>query len=295
MKKLLMVAGVVAALVASSLASGAAEVAVSLTSTGFQPNAPQVNWGDTLVFTNKDSTKHTLLIPRLDVTKDLNPGESYTQLLEVNAGSYQMRDRISNRTFNGRFEVSITGTLTLKASSVSVVYGKPLQLSGVSPYPQAPVILETRPPGQSQWTQLTTVTPGADGSYGAQVSLQRGGRIQAVTAGTQLFSAPVAVTVVPRMTVSIDPRRPADGSTVKIIVKVGPAGAARSASLETYVTLRKRWQKLKTATVGATTGVVRFPVKATLTPTQYRIVIARSGMNPGYVPIMSKPFKITGR
>lgn len=294
MKKLLVGVAVVTALVVSGLAASAAEVQVSLTATGFQPNAPQINWGDTIVFTNKDSAKHTLLIPRLELTKDLGPGESFAQKFEVDAGSYQMRDRLANRTYNGRIEVSLTGQLTLKGAA-SVAYGKRLAVSGTSPYAETPVVLETRAPGQGgDWTPLVTVTPGADGSFTAALPLERGGRIQATTAGGQLRSQPILVTVVPKLAVSVVPRRPKVGRLAKIVVKIGPAGAARGATLETYVTLRKRWTRVKTTPVKATTGVVTFSVKATEAPTQYRITVARASTNPGYVAIQSKPFKITG-
>ncbi|MFN8222147.1 MAG: cupredoxin domain-containing protein [Gaiellales bacterium] len=296
MRKLLVGAAVVAALALASLglAAGAAEIQVSLVGSGFQPETSPVNWGDTVVFKNNDSTKHTLLIPRLDLTKDLNPGESFSQIFDKEDGSYQIRDRHSNRTYNGRLEVTVSGTLALKGPQ-TLQSGKGLVLTGTSPYPQAPVSIETRPPGRGgDWAQVTTVTPAGDGSFSVSIPFEKGGRIQATTAAGQLRSETLLVSVIPRLTISVTPRRPKDGKPAKISVKVSPVGAARTATLESYLTLRKRWVKVKVTPVSATTGVVAFSVKATKAPTQYRVSIPRSAVNPGFVTFISKPFKITG-
>jgi plastocyanin len=294
MRRLLLIGAAAIGLAISGLAVGATEHQVTLTATGIQPANTQVGWGDTIVFTNTDSAQHTLLIPRLELTKDIPAGGTYTHLFEVEAGSYQVRDRFGSKTNQGRVEVAVAaaGSLTL-SSAATVVFGKPLAVKGISPYGASPVLVQTRPPGQgATWATLATLTPGIDGSFVGSIALQRGGRLQATAAGGQLRSAPVIVTVVPVLAVKFTPKRPAVGAFAKILATLQPAGAATTATLERYDTLRKRWVRVKTVPIRST-GVAAFAVRMTKVVTSYRVVIGRSSSQPGFATVTSKPFKIT--
>jgi Cupredoxin-like domain len=291
MRRLLLTCAAATALGIAGLAAGAAEHQVKLTGSGIQPANTQVGWGDTIVFTNADSVSHTLQIPRLQLSQEIPAGGTHTQKFDVQGGSYQLRDRVTPRTYAGRVDVAVAGVVTL-AAPATVGYGKALNVKGTSPYGDTPVVVETRPTTQgSAWTQLTTVTPTLDGAYVAAVTIQRGGRVVATAAGGQLRSAPVVVSVIPVLTVSVAPKRPAAGAFAKITAKLLPAGAATTASLERYDALRKRWVRAKTASFRSK-PTAAFAIRATKVQTSYRIVIGRSSTQPGFVAVLSKPFKI---
>ena len=74
MRRLLLIGAAATGLAVAGLAVGATEHQVTLTATAIQPANAQVGWGDTIVFTNTDSAQHTLLIPRLQLTKEIPAG-----------------------------------------------------------------------------------------------------------------------------------------------------------------------------------------------------------------------------
>ena len=80
----------------------------------------------------------------------------------------------------------------------------------------------------SAWTQITTTTCGPDGTWATSVVLPASGQVRAVFAGDatrgRLESAPVAVRVVPSMTLTSDKRRAQAGR----LRDLGHAGARRS-------------------------------------------------------------------
>lgn len=282
-----------AALVAVAAAGGATSHAVALTATGPQPAQVTVKWGDSVVFSNSDSTPHTLLIPRLGVTVDLGSGASHTQAFTGRRGTYPFRERIGNRSAEGVVTVDVSGTLALKAAPTNLTYGRPLQVTGTSPYAESPVALLFRTHGSGTWSPLRTVTPSAAGGFSASVPFAKGGALMATVAEGQLRSAPVAFLVKPTLTVRAASRRVKAGSPIKLAARIRPGGAVSSATLERYDAERKRWLRASTARI-AKTGVGSFSLRAEKGANRLRVIVPRSALTPGYAEVASKTVTVTG-
>lgn len=286
MRRRLALAAAACLLVVAGVAVAATEHQVSLTATGPQPAQLKVGWGDTVVFTNSDKVAHTLFIQRLNLTQEIPAGGTFSRTFDVKKGAYPYRQKAPSKVFLGTITVEVAGTLTFQVPTQSQPFGKPLAVRGTSPYPGAQVKIDYRAPGSASFSELTTVTAGADGGYTATLSLARGGRLVASTAGGQLRSAIASVEVVPRIALSATPRRPAAGRFVRLLARISPPDAASTATLERYDGERKRWLKLRTVGV-PTSGLAPFSVRAAAGANRFRVVISRSAARAGYAAATS--------
>ncbi|WP_053226516.1 N-acetylmuramoyl-L-alanine amidase [Solirubrobacter soli] len=172
--------------------------------------------------------------------------------------------------------------ITVKASSQKGA--KPTSVSGVLRFADgsspagAALGVEYMAAG-SAWTQVTTTTCGVDGNWSTSVQLPASGQVRAVFAGdatrTRLESAPVAVKVVPSMSLTSDKRRAKAGTAFAISGTLAPGQALVQCLLERQV--GNRWVTVQRKRIGASSG--RFqtkvrPKKAGL----YRVSIIAAGV-----------------
>lgn len=88
----------------------AATVNVSITSTGFVPESITVTQGDTVVWTNNDTTDHTATDDELNWDTDvIEPGETGSLVFNT-VGSF---------TYSDTVDPTITGTITVEEGDVA--------------------------------------------------------------------------------------------------------------------------------------------------------------------------------
>ncbi len=296
MRALSRIATALATLVLVGVATGATgptDHQVALTTTGPQPAAVGVAWGDSVVFTNTAGAAVRFAIPKLNVATDIAAGGTLSQKFVLRRGSYRFTQRIGNEMHSGTVTVDVAGAVTVKAVPADVPFGKPVALTGTSPYGAAPVDVTMRE-AQGALKTLATLTTQTDGSFSTRVTVPRGGRIVVTAAAGQLRSNRVTLTVVPRVVVTAKPQRTKPGTFVKVRAVFRPAGAAARAFLDVYETARNRWQPNKSAAVNKA-GVVAFGLRVAKGKTQMRIRVPASGRRAGYADVTTKPVAVVAK
>jgi plastocyanin len=283
------------AAVGAGVSAAATQVEIKLTATGPQPAEVKLNWGDTVVFTNADTVPHSIAIPKLALNSPaIPPGGTLTQVFDGKRGSYPFRQRLPSKSYPGLITVEVTGTLTLKTPKPVVPTGRPVLLSGVSAYGPSPVSLQARLAGASSgWVVLATVTPDESGAFSAPVAIARGGRLRATAAAGQLVSPTVSVTILPKLKLTVFPRKTKKGRPVKITTRIQPANAARTATLETFNPRRNAWSRVRTSSF-TSAGVVTFTWPAAGGSTLVRVIVPRSSVNSGFAPTLTLGVTVKG-
>jgi plastocyanin len=164
-------AALVAALVAVVVAAPAhaATINVRITKSSFSPSSVRINFGDTVRWTNADTTNHQVVADNGSFASPiLKPKQSYSYTFRT-AGRFPYHDAIKPSL---KGVVRVNGpppTLTFGASQPIVVYGTQTTLNGVVSNKKAAetVTLFYQPYGQSSPIQLAVVqtTTGGNFSY----------------------------------------------------------------------------------------------------------------------------------
>jgi plastocyanin len=272
----------------------AASHSVTLTATGPTPTALTIGWGDTVSFVNADTEPHSITISRIETTSAaIPPGGTFTQVFDGRGGNYFFR-QLGTRNFNGNIALVVTGRVTIAASSEVVPFGRPVTLRGTSPYPGAPVVIEQRQPGgASEWSDLSTLTAGADGAWSTTVRPTMGSQYRATVAAKQLRSAAVAVSLTPVIRITRYPRRVKTGRPATITARITPAAAASGAELERFDTRRKSWNREATARVRRGRVTLRWD-EVEKGRSRIRVSVRRGSLEPGFEPSASPQVFITG-
>ena len=166
MRKLILVATAVAALTGAS-GSSAATATVTITKAGFVPAAVSVRVGDTVSWTNTDTTVHQVVFDKVACNLTIQPAQSGSCTF-TKAGSYNYRDPSQRGSFRGSVEVvSPTSATTIAASRTTVVYGQSMTFTGqlASRQSGATVELWAQPAGQSAFIKVTQVTSTDNGNW----------------------------------------------------------------------------------------------------------------------------------
>ena len=282
----------VAALAAAGFAL-ADTVSITLGPKGPQPGVVTVEWGDTLAFVNGDSVAHGITSSRSDLgAATIPPGSTYAGAVTVRAGSYQFR-QTGGKSFPGTVVVTATGTVTLKANRATVVYGRPVVLTGVSSKPDTPVVLEQRATGDPAWRPLATVTAAADGSFGAAAQLEESVRVRASIAGGQIKSATVSVGLAPALAISSIGTRTAVGHVLPIAARLTPGKAATHVTLLECGPTTGGWRTVAAKPPGLS-GRITFRWTAGYGRTLLRAVVLRRDTTQGFEPQQSGTIAVTG-
>lgn len=203
--------------VLSASSAVAANQGVTITSAGFVPKDVTVQVGDTVSFTNSDSSAH-----QVDFRGAAGVGCSATPLvIQVGqAGSctfatsgtfaYSDPNRKGN-TFKGTVTVAapptVSGSATIAASAPLVVYGAKVTLSGkIAPTKGAVTVdLWARPYPETAFAKVASVASGGDGSYAFSLppQIRTEYKTQFTDGNVRGESAAVAVQVRPRVTLAL--------------------------------------------------------------------------------------------
>lgn len=268
---------------------------ITLRPDGPQPRTVTVPWGDTVSFQNADALSHAITLPRINVEgPSIPPGGSWAHVFDGRGGNYLFRQLGGPANHQGTIVVDVEGKATLTASSSSVPFGKTVTLRGTSTLPGFPVKIVLRVLGEaSEWTDVNTLTAGADGSFSTTVQPKFGARYRASVAADQIFSASVFVGVRPLVSMKVGSRRVRTGTSMTITGRVTPADAATSASLERFDARRKSWGTEATVKVRAG-GRLVFKWKAKAGTSPLRVSLRRTALRPGWDATASRSVAVTG-
>jgi plastocyanin len=270
----------------------AGTISVTLGPKGPQPAVVTVEWGDTLAFVNGDSVTHGLTSPRPDFsTTAISPAATYAGTVTARKGSYQYR-QTGGKSFAGTVVVTATGTVTLKASKATVVYGRPVLLTGVTTKPDTPVLIEQRLTGDTTWRPLGSVQSAADGTFADSVQLALSARLRASIAGGQIRSATVTVALKPVLTISSNARRTKVGRSIPISARLTPGKAATRVTLFECSPYTSGWRAVARKPPGLS-GRITFRWTAGYGRTLLRAAVERRYAAPGFGTQQSGTIAIT--
>jgi plastocyanin len=117
----------------ASAASGERTVSktVSITATGFSPDSVTIRPGDTVTWTNKDTTAHEVVADTgIFKSNRLQPGESFSYRFDVES-SYSYHDAMKT-TATGVVNV-LTSNVSVGVSRIRAVYGSSVKVFGSIP------------------------------------------------------------------------------------------------------------------------------------------------------------------
>lgn len=161
---------VVATLTSLAVAAPAqsATINVRITKSSFSPSSIRIDFGDTVRWTNADSTNHQVVADNGSFASPiLKPNQSYSFTFRT-AGRFPYHDAIKPSL---KGVVRVNGpppSITFGATNPIVVYGTQTTLNGVVSNTKAgeTVTLFQQPYGQTSPIQLAAVQTGAGGNFG---------------------------------------------------------------------------------------------------------------------------------
>lgn len=279
MRKLL--PGIVAGLaLAVGPSAEAATVTVRIVKSGFSPSAVTINFGDTVLWRNADTTDHQVVADTgAFASPILRPGHTYSFTFRT-AGTFRYRDALEPAE---RGRITVRGpppSLTLGASQPIVVAGGQVTLTGVVSSQKAgeSVTLYHQPHGQPSLIQLAVVLTGAGGgfSYATTPSILTSYEARWKSA----VSAQVLVQVKPKVTFLPQGRR-----FVARVFAPGATFAGRFVYLQRRSALGQ-WVSVRKLVLGPLSGRIFSIPRLRLTWT-YRIFLTVNQAGPGYLDSQS--------
>ncbi len=150
---------------------------VTITKAGFVPDKVTVNAGESVTFTNADTTAHQVEFTKttgVTCTPNplvLQPTQSGSCTLAV-AGSYPYRDPTQKGSFNGRVDVNAApASVTIAVTPMTVVYGGRATVTGTvsSHAANEKVAVLAQACGESAAKPAVTATTTSGGAYSASV------------------------------------------------------------------------------------------------------------------------------
>jgi len=240
MRKLILVAVAVAAL-AGAAGGSAATATVTITKAGFVPADISVKVGDTVSWTNTDTSVHQVVFDKVACNLTIQPAQSASCTF-TKAGSYNYRDPSQRGSFRGTVEVvSPTTATTIAASKTTIVYGQTMTFTGQLTSRQAGATVElwAQPAGQTAFMKVTQVTSTDNGNW--TVSPKPAiGTVYQVRVGNQT-SQSVTISVRPKLTLGYGATTRL--FTTRVLAAKSFAGKVvsfqRKSSVGQWVTLKK--------------------------------------------------------
>lgn len=264
---------------------------VSLTSGGPQPSLFTAALGDTVTVVNKDSATHTVIDRQSGLQSPaLAPGQSFEFVLTKSGRLTYQQDGPPRG--GGSIDVLRTGTVTLKGSRGTIPYGSAVVLSGTTSLPTFPVKIEQRTKGDKLWTDVTTVTPAADGTFSFTVNPKLGAEFRADVFAGELLSPALGVAVHPVLTLTPRQRTVHGGSLLTFRARVVPAAAAVSAQLMRLDSRRADWRRVATGRVSG--GKASFRWHAEYGRSVLRVFVTKRGLAKGFSATSSGPTIVMG-
>lgn len=290
MKRLLLLPLLATALM---LAPGAfaATKTVSITNTGFIPNAVTIEVNDTITWTNSDQRNRQVASQQAGFASPiLKPTETYSYTFKQD-GKFPITDPLVK---NQKMTVTVNkpsavGAPSLAVNKTKVIYGGNVVLTGKVPTarPGEKVTLRGQvvtPSGTRQATAVNEANTGADGVFTftvvptAETTYTVAWQATPVTSTT---SAPVTVRVAPRIGLSVVRKV---GRYVTFSTKATSAIAYAGKSV--YIQRRNslgQWVSLKRIALKSSTVATRTTVRIPKGLSRIRVLMPQSQVGMGYV------------
>ncbi len=270
----------------------AATFGVSITKSGFSPSALTIAVGDTVVWTNADTTSHQIESKSAGFTSPLlAPGQTFSFTYK-SAGKFAYQDQAVKRN---RGTVTVQGatgppiSVTATASRGVVVYGATVTLSGTISSKRAgeTVTVFAQPFGEQAPAAVGAAISGTDGrwSYLVRPRLLTVYEARWKPAATTATSAPVTVKVRPQVSLRVEAAR---GRVVTFFTK---ARGTRSFAGKTLSFQRRnafgQWVILRKVTLGPASAAT-FKVKLPRGRSSVRTFLPARQAGAGYVAGLSR-------
>jgi plastocyanin len=291
----------VTALVLALLVVGPAPAAtftVSITKDGFVPDALTVGVGDTVTWTNADTSSHQVESKSAGFTSPLlAPGASFS-FTYSKPGRFSYQDKVVKR-LKGTVTVqqpTEAASLTLAASPTLVVYGASVTLSGAvsSKRGGETVTVFAQPYGQTAFVAVGSAITGSDGrwSYLVKPRLRTlyEARWKPSTQGAPATSPQAAIRVRPQVGFRV---RATSGRVVTFFTKV--RGARSFAGRFVYFQRRSalgQWVSRKKVTLTSTSSAT-FEVRLPDGRSRVRVFMPAAQAGPGYVAGISRTLGVS--
>jgi plastocyanin len=239
------IAGILALATLGSAA--AANRAVTITRTGFVPRDVTIAAGDSVTWTNSDTTVHQVVFDRTPCNLTVQPAASGSCTFRA-GGKFNYRDPSQGGSFRGT--VTVTGArtaVTLTAARQTAAFAAPVTLTGVVSNQQAGerVTVSAQECGKTTFTRLNDVTTTAGGNWTFAVK---------PTIKT-VYRARWRTTDSPTVTVNVRPliRLSRVGSRFNARLTAAQAFTGKIVLFQRYRPAVRRWATLKRVTLGAAT------------------------------------------
>ena len=160
MKRMITVLLVTCAALVVAAGAGADTRSVQITKSGFTPANVTVQLGDTVTWRNSDTASHQVVADNGSFASQvLKPGESYSVTF-TSTGRVNYHDEFAKSHKGSVTTAGAPASLTLNASSTTVVYGSGVTLSGQTSgqITNEPVTLTSQPVGKGTQSVATTMT-----------------------------------------------------------------------------------------------------------------------------------------
>jgi plastocyanin len=260
MRKLLLAVIVVCAV---ALPAAAATVTITISKSGFAPATVSIKTGDSVTFTNTDTTAHQVVFKNTNGVQCaqplvVQPGTSGTCTF-AKSGKYAFSDPTQKgKGFKGTVNVAQGPPgLSLGASKRVLTYSAKTTLSGSisSAQMNQKVSVLAQPCGQTAFSPLTTLTTGSGGAYSYVAQPARITTYQA--RWKNAASVPLTVKVRPRIRLrKIAPHK------FRATVWAAQSFAGKTATFQRYSAVRQRWILVRRFVLRAA-GTTQLPINPT--------------------------------
>jgi plastocyanin len=211
---------------------------VEITRTGFVPDRLTIDAGDTVTWTNKDSTQHQVVADggAFPSSTALQPNQTYSYRF-LRSGSFSYRDGFAQ---NERGRITVRQGVTLTPGAAVMRFGTTTSLTGVVSNGQAgeTVTVMAQACGGSTSTQIGTATSAANGAWSLAVKPTANTVYEARWRGST--SAKVEVKVAPRVAL-VKLRR----GRFSARVTAASSLVGKYVVLQRYAQTRRRWITVK--------------------------------------------------
>jgi plastocyanin len=275
MRKFILAAVALVVLAAGSTAL-AGSTGVDITSTGFSPQTTSVQSGDSVSWTNKDTSRHSVVFSGTPCTLVLDPNQSSSCSFST-PGTYSYTDPTSG--FTGTVAVAPNSRSVTLASSRKVgIFGDAMTLSGaVSSKASGQHVTVTATPASGPAYSYDVVT-GANGAWTLQVQPRANTTYKATwdTATSQ----PLIITLRPRLTFQKVGRH-------QYLVVVLAAHSMAGKQLDIARRIGSRWVTYRHATITSigrtSTTSVSYFVTVVRPGTHLRAFLPKSQVGSDYI------------
>jgi cupredoxin-like protein len=290
-----------AALLLAAPSALAATKTVSITNSGFVPNAVTIEEGDSITWTNSDNRNRQPVSQEAGFASPiLKPGETFTFAFKKE-GKFTVRDAL---VATQRSTVTVTkpapiGTPSLTASKRSVIYGGSLALTGKVPTGNAGEKVTLRaevltPAGTRQASAVSETSTASDGTFSfthvptAQTTYTVAWQ---ATPATSTTSSAVTVSVAPRVGLGVVRRL----SGRRVVLATKATSAISYAGRSVLVQRRSRfgeWISIKRVVLRSGPFATQTTVRLPKGLSRVRVLLPKAQAGTGYVAGVSRTLLI---